>query len=229
MFPLGDENPTRRTPVVNWTLLLLNVIVFFFEIRGGEDFIMRWSFIPARFSAFLSGNPDPEALLTLFSAMFMHAGIAHIAGNLLYLWIFGDNVEDMFGHIPYLIFYLLCGIGATFFQYLTNPVSRVPNLGASGAIAGVLAAYMLMFPHARVRLAIWPLVLIFGTIPVPALLVIGVWFVLQLSSGFQMLGAMPDVGGVAYWAHIGGFVVGLLLAWFFRPRRPHPPRYHMRY
>lgn len=230
MFPLGDDNPTHRTPIINWMLIIANIFVFILEIRGGDDFIFRWSFIPLRLSRFLQGEFDPDVWLTVFSAMFMHAGIGHIAGNLLFLWIFGDNVEDMFGHFSYLVFYLICGIGGTFFQYLTNPFSQVPNLGASGAISGVLAAYMIMFPRARVRLAIWPLVLLIGTIPVPALVLIGIWFFMQLSSGVQLLGMMTDVGGVAYWAHIGGFVVGFVLVWFLRPRRRQPtPRYDLRY
>ena len=152
--------------------------------------------------------------------MFMHGGWAHIAGNLLFLWVFGDNVEDMFGHLGYIVFYLICGVGATIIQYYSSPLSEVPNLGASGAISGVLAAYVVMFPWARIRLAIWPLVIFIGTIPVPALLLLGLWFFLQLSAGYQSLGAVSgNGGGVAYWAHVGGFLVGLVLVFFFRPRR----------
>lgn len=219
MFPIGDDNPTRRPAVVNKALLIINVLVFLVEMVAGDDFIIRWSFIPARFTAFLEGSGDVFVLLTFFSAMFMHAGIAHILGNLLFLWIFGDNVEDDLGRIPYLSFYLTCGIGATFAQYFTNPASSIPNLGASGAISGVLGAYLLMHPLARVRLFIWPLSLLVGTLPIPAILWIGFWFYLQLVSGFDALGAMIDEGGVAFWAHIGGFLVGVVLAVLLWPLR----------
>ncbi len=220
MIPIGDNNPARRFPVVNWILIVLNIVVFVIEIQQGDDFIIRWSFIPIRLTAMMRGEEEVFVLFTILSAMFLHAGSGHILGNLLFLWIFGDNVEDAFGHLPYLFFYLFCGIGATFIQYGTDPLSRIPNLGASGAISGVLAAYMILYPWAIVRLAIWPIVLLIGTIPVPALLLIGVWFFMQLASGFQTLGAMMDQGGVAYWAHIGGFVIGAVLVWFLRPRRP---------
>lgn len=225
MIPIGDNNPTRRFPVVNWILIVLNIVIFVVEMQQGNDFIIRWSFIPARLTAMVRGEEEVFVLVTILSAMFLHAGIGHIFGNLLFLWIFGDNVEDAFGHLPYLFFYLFCGIGATLIQYWTDPLSRIPNLGASGAISGVLAAYMILYPRAMVRLAIWPIVLLIGTIPVPALLLIGVWFLMQLASGFQTLGAMMDQGGVAYWAHIGGFVIGAVLVWFLRPRRPRSPGY----
>jgi membrane associated rhomboid family serine protease len=146
----------------------------------------------------------------LFTSMFMHAGWLHLAGNMLYLWIFGDNVEDRFGHLKFLIFYLFCGLTATFVQMAVNPSSNVPNLGASGAIAGVLAAYILMFPQGMVRVMQGQRV-----IQVPALVMIGFWIVLQLLSGFGSLGA-ADTGGVAYMAHIGGFAAGLVLAFLFR-------------
>ncbi len=219
MFPVGDENPTRRTPIVNHSLLVINIVVFLLEIGSGYEFIVRWSFIPLRLTALFNGVFDLSVVLTIFTSMFMHASIAHIGGNLLFLWIFGDNVEDTLGSGPYVLFYLLCGIGATGAQYLTNPLSQIPNLGASGAISGVLAAYMVLFPWARVRLFIWPLALIFGTIAVPALILIAFWFYLQLASGFQSLGMMVDEGGVAFWAHIGGFVTGLALIGAFKLRR----------
>lgn len=226
MIPLGDDNPTRSTPFVNWALILANILIFVLQILNGDDFTIRWSFIPAELRLWLSGEGSTHALLTILSAMFLHGGIAHIGGNMLFLWIFGDNVEDMFGHIPYLIFYLLCGIGATLIQYWSNSDSPIPNLGASGAISGVLAAYLVMFPWARVRLFIWPLVIFTGTIPVPALLLLGIWFFMQLSAGYQeMVGAAQSEGGVAYWAHVGGFVVGFILVFFFRPRRTARYRY----
>jgi len=206
MFPIGDDNSARRTfPVVTYALIALNVVFFFVELSGGDPFIEKWAFVPARFLA------DPSAgFLTLFTAMFMHAGWLHLGGNMLYLWIFGDNVEDRFGHLKFLIFYLFCGLTATFVQMAVNPASDVPNLGASGAIAGVLAAYILMFPQGMVRVMQGQRV-----IQVPALIMIGFWIVLQLFSGFASLGG-ADTGGVAYMAHIGGFAAGLVLAFLFR-------------
>src|SRR3990172_5638304 len=146
MFPIGDDNTGRRTlPVVTYVLIALNAAIFLLELNGGDAFIERWAFIPARFSA----DPAAEAP-TILSAMFMHAGWLHLIGNMLYLWIFGDNVEDRFGPVKFTIFYLLSGLAATFAQYAVNGGSSVPNVGASGAIAGVLGAYILMFPKARV-------------------------------------------------------------------------------
>jgi len=211
MFPIGDDNSDRKNfPLVNYGLIALNVLFFFVEMSGGDAFVMRWAFVPRRFVA----DPFADAP-TLFSSMFMHAGWVHLGGNMLYLWIFGDNVEDRFGRIRYLIFYLLCGLAATAAQLFFSLGSSVPNLGASGAIAGVLGAYLLMFPQRRVR------VLLYSRITeVPALIVIGLWFVLQLFSGVGSLaGAERTGGGVAYMAHIGGFVAGLVLGLLFRGSR----------
>jgi len=208
MFPIGDDNSTRRTiPVVTYALVAINVVVFFLELNNGAAFIREWAFIPARFSADPAGN-----IPNVFSAMFMHGGWLHLGGNMLYLWIFGDNVEDRFGHVKYLLFYLLAGIAATFAQYAVVPQSNVPNVGASGAIAGVLGAYILMFPHARVN------VLLFRTVvAMPAVVVLGFWIVLQLVSGVGSIAYTDaDVGGVAYMAHVGGFVAGFLMAFLFR-------------
>lgn len=224
MFPIGDDNPTRRPPVITTTLLIANILVFLLQITGGDGFIIRWSFIPLRLTAWLNGAADISVVFTVFTAMFMHASIGHIGGNLLFLWIFGDNVEDEFGRLLYLVFYLLCGIVATLAQYFTDPFSRIPNLGASGAISGVLGAYVIMHPLARVRLFFWPFSLFIGTLPIPAFLWIGFWFFLQLVSGFQSLGMIMDQGGVAFWAHIGGFVSGLVLVWVFRRLSRRPPR-----
>jgi membrane associated rhomboid family serine protease len=158
---------------------------------------------------------DPAGdLVTIFTSMFMHAGWVHIGGNMLYLWIFGDNVEDRFGHLRYLAFYLVCGIAATFAQLAFSVGSDIPNLGASGAIAGVLGAYVLLFPHRRITV-----ILGYGITEMPALFVIGFWFVLQLFSGIGTLGATADTGGVAFMAHIGGFVAGFVLAFFLRGYR----------
>src|SRR5690349_11616168 len=147
MFPISDDDSARRTlPVVTYALIALNILVFFIELSGGDAFIKQWAFVPSRFIS----NPASE-VPTIFTAMFMHGGWLHLFGNMLYLWIFGDNVEDEFGHLKFIIFYLLAGIAATFSQYAVSPESGVPNVGASGAIAGVLGAYILMFPRSRVN------------------------------------------------------------------------------
>jgi len=207
MLPIGDDNSARKLfPFVTYILIALNVLVFFVELAGGDDFIMKWAFVPSRFLA----NPIGD-FPTLFTSMFMHAGWMHLGGNMLYLWIFGDNVEDRFGHIRFIIFYVLCGLAATFAQMAFSMDSDIPNLGASGAIAGVLGAYILLFPKGKVRVMQGQRV-----IQVPALLAIGIWFVLQLFSGIGSLESAGKTGGVAYMAHIGGFVAGFLLTFLFR-------------
>jgi len=214
MLPIGDDDTSRRTvPLVTYALVALNVLFFFVEMSGGDAFIAKWAFVPRRFLA------DPAAdFLTLFSAMFMHAGWVHLGGNMLYLWIFGDNVEDRFGHGKFAIFYLLCGLAATFAQLAFNLKSNVPNLGASGAIAGVLGAYILLFPKGTVRVLQGQ-----GVVQVPALLAIGFWIVLQFFSGIGSIANSADTGGVAYMAHIGGFVAGFALTFLFRGRGGSQP------
>ena len=210
MFPIGDDNSARRIfPVVTYVLIALNVLFFFVELSGGDAFIMQWAFVPSRFLA----NPAGD-FLTLFTSMFMHAGWVHLGGNMLYLWIFGDNVEDRFGHIKFVIFYILCGLAATFAQLAFSLGSNVPNLGASGAIAGVLGAYILLFPQAKVRVLQGQRV-----IQVPALIVIGLWIVLQFFSGIGSIANAAQTGGVAYMAHIGGFLAGFVLTFLFRGSR----------
>lgn len=215
MFPLGDDDSARRTtPVVTYALIAINVLVFLLELQNGDAFIQQWSFVPARFAA------DPASnIVTIFTAMFMHGSWLHLGGNMLYLWIFGDNVEDNFGHAKYLFFYLLAGIAATFAQYFVMPTANIPNLGASGAIAGVLGAYILMFPQARVNVLMRG-----GVVAVPAILVLGLWFVLQLFSGVGSIAdtASHDTGGVAFMAHVGGFVAGFLMAFLFRGSDGNP-------
>jgi membrane associated rhomboid family serine protease len=207
MFPIGDDNSARRSaPIVTYALIALNLLFFLVELSGGDPFILRWAFVPKRFLADPAGH-----FPTLFTSMFMHAGWVHLGGNMLYLWIFGDNVEDRFGHGKFVIFYLLCGLAATFAQMLVDPGSNVPNLGASGAIAGVLGAYVLLFPGAQVRVLMGR-----GVIPMPALIVIGLWIVLQFFSGIGSLSNNTETGGVAYMAHIGGFVAGFVLTFVFR-------------
>jgi membrane associated rhomboid family serine protease len=209
MFPIGDDNSARRTtPVVTYVLIAANVLFFFIEMSGGEPFIRQWAFVPERFMA----NPAGD-VATLFTAMFMHAGWTHLLGNMLYLWIFGDNVEDRFGHSRFAVFYFICGLAATFAQLMVDTSSSIPNVGASGAIAGVLGAYILLFPQGRVRVLQRG-----GVMQVPAIVVIGLWIVLQLFSGFGSIAdtAQTEGGGVAYMAHIGGFAAGFLLTMVFR-------------
>ena len=220
MIPIGDDNSTRRLfPLVTYALIALNVVIFLLELGGGDAFVMQWAFVPARFLADPAGD-----FVTLFSSMFMHAGWVHLIGNMLYLWIFGDNVEDRLGHGLFLFFYLLCGLGATFAQLFFSMGSDVPNLGASGAIAGVLGAYLIMFPRQRVRVMMG-----YTVIPMSALIVIGFWIVLQLFSGVSSVTASSQAqGGVAYMAHIGGFFAGVILTFLLggnRQRYLPPPGY----
>lgn len=212
MFPIGDDDSAlRTTPVVTYGLIAINVLVFLLELNAGDQFIQDWSFIPSRF------NDDPAGSMpTVLTAMFMHGGWMHLIGNMLYLYIFGDNIEDRFGHVRFLAFYLACGIAATFAQYYVNSGSSIPNVGASGAIAGVLGAYILLFPHARVDVFV-----IRQIVSLPAIAVIGFWIVLQLFSSVGTIATTDetaDVGGVAYMAHVGGFVAGLVLAFLLGGR-----------
>ena len=213
MFPVSDDNTRVRTlPVVTYALIALNVLIFLLQLSGGDQFIKDWAFIPSRFST----APVADAV-TIVTAMFMHGGWLHLFSNMLFLWIFGDNVEDRFGHFPFLVFYLLVGVAATFAQFAIASGSSVPNIGASGAIAGVLAAYLLMFPQSRVNVLLGRQI-----VAMPAVIVLGVWIVLQLFSGVGTIAytdETADVGGVAYMAHIGGFVAGLLLTFLFRGAR----------
>src|SRR4030043_2425598 len=213
LFPIGDDNSSRRTaPLVTYAFIALNVVMFFAELTGGDAFIGKWAFVPSRFLA----NPFGD-FLTLFTSMFMHAGWLHLGGNMLYLWIFGDNVEDRFGHIKFIIFYLLCGLVATFAQLAFSLGSNVPNLGASGAIAGVLGAYILLFPKGKVKVLQGQQV-----VQVPALIVIGMWIVLQFFSGIGSIANTAQTGGVAYMAHMGGFLAGVGLTSLFRGSRRGP-------
>jgi membrane associated rhomboid family serine protease len=214
MIPIRDVIPSRTTPVVTVALLLLNVGVFLAAPSSSspafEDFVRTWGVTPASFE-----------WSTLLTSMFMHGGWMHLGSNMLFLWIFGDNVEDRMGHGRYLAFYLLCGAVAVGAQVLAEPGSSVPMVGASGAIAGVLGAYIVMFPHSRV-LTLVPLFIFVTFIEVPAGILLGLWFAMQLLSGVgSMLVVQPeDMGGVAFWAHAGGFVAGVLLVFFFqRPER----------
>jgi len=210
MIPIRDGIPTRRTPVVNDMLIGANVLVFLWMFlmpeSALETMVNKYAMVPAHFA---DGVTLAE-MMTIFTSMFMHAGWAHIGGNMLYLWIFGDNVEDRLGHFRYLMFYLAGGVVASLTHLFTNWGSDLPTVGASGAIAAVLGAYLVLFPASRIATFI-PLGLFSRLTVVPAAVVLGFWFVLQLFDGVLALGG-ADVGGVAVWAHIGGFVAGMVMA-----------------
>ena len=209
-IPLKDLNPRRTYPVVNTLLILTNVIVFLYELtltpRQHHVFELAFSTIPARVPAFLNGHTGFETtFLPIVTSMFLHSGLLHIAGNMLFLWIFGDNVEDYFGHFSYLLFYFVCGIGAGLLHIAFNYHSLIPALGASGAISGVMGAYAILYPRERIL----TLVLVF-LIPLPAWVILGYWFLLQFMAGISSVG-VAATGGVAWWAHIGGFLLGVLI------------------
>jgi len=231
MFPIADDNPRIDTPYVTWTIIGICVLVFFWQLslgaNGGEIAVYQFGMIPARL--FGGAELDPElvavpAWTTVFTSMFMHGGWLHLGFNMLFLWIFGDNVEDSMGHARYLAFYLLCGIAAALAQSLVNPSSTTPMIGASGAISGVLGAYLLLHPYATVRTVIF--LGIFATMMhLPAMIVLGLWFVMQLVSAALGSAGQP---GVAFWAHIGGFIAGMaLIPLFKKPNVPllQPARY----
>ena len=221
MIPIHDNNPTHRWPIVTVSLIVSCILVFFWQAslgsRAGTAAVYSFGFIPALF--FTDASLPAELAVvpagaTLFTSMFLHGGFMHLAGNMLYLWVFGNNIEDVCGHGRFLVFYLLCGVAAAFAQALPNPTSEVPMIGASGAISGVLGAYLLLFPHARVYVLIpfW----IVWMHEIPAGWLLGFWIVFQLFSG---LAAGSAEAGVAWWAHIGGFAAGMALILVFRDRR----------
>ena len=222
MIPLRDDNPTTLTPIVTVLFIVLNGLVFLYQLSLGsaeERFILSYAAVPAElFRAGVTvGDPRVPAGMTVFTSMFLHGGVLHLAGNMLYLWIFGNNIEDAMGHARFVLFYLLCGVVAVFAHAVTAPNSTVPMVGASGAISGVLGAYLLLFPTARVLVLI-PLGFVTRLVHVPALIVLGFWIVVQFLNGFFSLDG-PG-GGVAWFAHIGGFLAGLVLIKVFQRRRP---------
>lgn len=228
MIPLRDDNPRRTVPYVTYLLVALNVFAFFWELSLGanlERTLFAIAFIPAKF--WVPGHWSYD-ILTIVVSMFLHGSLLHVGSNMLYLWIFGDNIEDRLGHFRYLVFYLLCGFGATFAHAFFSSGSRIPAIGASGAIAGVLGAYIVLYPKARV-LTLIPIFFFIMFRELPAILILGLWFVLQLFSGVGSLGVQDaqDMGGVAYFAHIGGFVIGVILIAILGgmrgPRRREPP------
>ncbi|MEO9780685.1 MAG: rhomboid family intramembrane serine protease [Sedimentitalea sp.] len=207
MFPIRDHNPSGRTPYVVYGLMAANILIFFSYAGILNDkyalygLFGEWAMVPARISNGMNYH-------TLFSSMFLHAGWMHLIGNMLFLWIFGDNLEDEMGHVKFLAFYLACGLGAGLAHVLAAPYSAVLTVGASGAIAGVMGGYLLLFPRARVDVLLI-IIIFFRIFAIPAWIVLAVWFAFQFFGG---LGADPEAGGVAYWAHAGGFVIGLVLA-----------------
>jgi membrane associated rhomboid family serine protease len=228
MLPIRDHNPSEATPFVTLTLIGVNVLVYLWglvalqtDLQIGQ-FYYDYALIPV----LLSDGQNASALVT---SIFLHGGFMHLAGNMLFLWIFGDNMEEEMGHLPFLLFYLVCGIGASLAQYVGDPYSQVPMVGASGAIAGVMGGYLLLFPKARVDIFIF-LVVFFRILPIPAWIMLGLWFGLQLFSGIAV---DTSAGGVAYWAHAGGFVLGFVLTiplWlrrgardYWRRTEGHPP------
>ena len=222
MIPLRDDNPVSITPLVSWALIAACVLVFLWQVslgaRAAQVVVYALGVVPAVLFGHAS-LPQEIALVppaaSVFTSMFLHGGWMHLIGNMLYLWIFGNNVEDAMGHIRFIIFYLLCGIAAAMAQSVPNPQSTIPMIGASGAISGVLGAYLLLYPHARVLVAI-PFGFIIHTMRIRAVWVLGMWFVLQI---FNSLVTASDQGGVAWGAHIGGFVAGMLLIPFFKDKR----------
>jgi len=238
MFPLRDDIPSRRAPLLTWTIVGANLLVFLYQLgldeRGTQQLFYLFGIVPARFLhpawAERIGFPD-AGLLPFFTSMFLHGGFFHLISNMWSLWIFGDNVEDRMGRLRYPIFYLLCGLLAGGVHALTNPSSAVPTVGASGAIAGVLGAYLRWYPHARV-LTLIPILFYPWFVYLPALVYLGGWFVMQLFSGTISLAGPEQVGGVAWWAHIGGFAAGFLLCGFFSKGDPEQipgPRRHAIY
>ena len=230
MIPLKDDVPSRTVPFVTLALVGLNVAVFFYQLllqtsvepgapRAAEDFIREFGLTPCRLTGDCRVPSDaPHPVLTVFTSMFLHGGFLHLGGNMLYLWIFGDNVEDTLGHARFVLLYLGSGIGAALAQTIVNPFAGIPMVGASGAVSGILGAYLLLFPYATV-LTLVTFGFFWRFIRMPALVVLGLWILLQFLSGYLSLGAAAGAGGgVAFFAHIGGFFVGMALLFVLRPR-----------
>jgi membrane associated rhomboid family serine protease len=230
VFPLKDDNPIHSTPIFTIVLLVANVLVFLYQVSlaaggvqgagAGQAFIEEFGLVPCRLTGACRTTMDlPSPVLTIFSSMFVHGGLFHIGGNMLYLWIFGNNVEDILGHVRYLLFYLACGVAAALAQTAIGPDSPIPMVGASGAVSGVLGAYLVLFPRAHVTTLII-LGFFFRLVSIPAVFVLGFWIVVQVLNGLGTLGAS---GGVAFFAHIGGFLAGMGLLFVLRPRPGRRP------
>jgi membrane associated rhomboid family serine protease len=220
MVPLNDNNPTRRVPYVTYVFIVLNILIFLYEVGLGpnlEAFFRVWAVTPRALTYSFAGEPTGFPIappLTLITSQFLHGGPLHLGGNMLFLWIFGNNVEDKLGHIKFVLFYLTCGVLAGLAQWYVDMDSLVPSLGASGAIAGVMGAYILRFPRAEITTLI-PLGIFPWTVRIPAFFFLGFWFLQQTFSSLMSLNASMDInadaGGIAYWAHAGGFVFGAVL------------------
>ncbi len=229
MFPIDDTVPRRHPPLVVWGLIAINVLVFWYQIslspQEAQALAYQWALVPRRFSDpawALANGLNPYDYLPFFTNMFMHGGWGHLIGNMWVLWIMGSAVEDRFGHGRFLLFYLLCGLAASFTHYAFNAFSVIPALGASGAIAGMISAYGILFPRARIIIMV-PILFFPFFFELPALLFALIWYLMQVIPGITDL-LQPRVGGgIAWWAHIGGFVAGAVLYRLFRPR--HPPHY----
>jgi membrane associated rhomboid family serine protease len=226
MFPLKNLSPRLTFPVMTLLLIIVNVLIFVFQAslpdRAAEAFINLYGMVPARVSLAIAGHHHvtlEQALVPLFTSMFLHGGWLHVLGNMWFLWIFGGQVEDRLGHFTYLVFYLICGLGSGIAQLTFSWSSKTPAIGASGAIAGVLGAYIVFFPSSRI-LTLVPLFIIWFTAQIPALVFIGLWFLIQFLSAISSLGA-ASMGGIAWWAHVGGFLLGVLIAQLFRVGRPN--------
>jgi membrane associated rhomboid family serine protease len=234
VIPLKDDVPSQSVPVVTLALIALNVIAFLYQASLGIDtrgpgagadqaFVMEFGLVPCRLTgACVAPDDFPSPIVTLLTSMFLHGGLLHVGGNMLYLWIFGDNVEDTLGHGRFLLFYMVAGAAAAVAQAYLNPASRVPMIGASGAVSGVLGAYLLLFPYATV-LTLVAIGFFIRFVHIPAMIVLGFWIVLQLLNGYITFSAQSfgrgESGGVAWFAHIGGFLAGMALLFLLRPRQ----------
>lgn len=234
MVPLRDDQPIVITPIITYGLIVLNIAAFVFQASLPraelESFFDSWAIVPTQLSdSFLRMplTPSPE-WVTLFTSQFLHGGLLHLGGNLLFLWVFGNNIEDRLGHFKFLLFYLGCGVTAGLIQWFFDPYSAIPTIGASGAIAGIMGAYVLRFPRAQI-ITLIPLPFFLTTVQIPALFFLGFWFIQQALFSLFTLGGNVNVGsaGIAYWAHSGGFLVGIilgpLLGLMAEPKSPHRP------
>lgn len=226
MFPLTDHIRRQTFWLSTLALLIGNFLAFFHEISLGaelNEFVLAFGIVPARYTnpALLASTNLEGLLVPLFTAMFLHGGWLHLLGNMLFLFVFGRSVEDFFGHLRFLFLYLLGGLAGSLVHIVLGPGSTVPTIGASGAVAAVLGAYFVRFPRARITTVV-PILFFFWTVRLPAVLILGYWFLLQFLTGYQALAIESATGGVAWWAHVGGFLAGILLALLLRPRRRRP-------
>ena len=235
MIPLKDDVPSRSVPIITIVLIALNVAAYVYQLslglspgggRAAEAFIFEFGATPCRLTGTCDRGDFPSPYVTVFTSMFLHGGLLHVGGNMLYLWIFGDNIEDALGHGRFLVFYLLAGVAAAVAQTVTGPTSTIPMIGASGAVSGVLGAYLLLFPYATI-LTLVTFGFFIRTVHIPAVIVLGFWIVLQLLNGWLTVSASAmgrgETGGVAWFAHIGGFLAGMVLLLLFRPRTSRRP------